>query len=129
MRCASTPPSSPLAVVTSSDRPKRRVRHSEDFLAIARHHFPPGGSSDGRPSFELFVAHPLAAADELFARSFDELPELAPGIRALVTIHTPFFSPIAFYAIAVVYGGDEEIEIISMTVDEDYWDLIHEDPE
>lgn len=104
---------------------RREVRHSESFLEQARIFFPPGGSSDGRPSFELFTRWPLSAADELFSRSFDELPEIAPGIRGWLTLQTPFFPPIVFYAVLVV----DYVEIVSLTVDEDYWDLMEDDPD
>src|SRR5664280_1297189 len=60
---------------------------------------------------------PLAAASDLFSRSFEELFEIVPGIRALDTLHTPFFPPITFYAALV----DGYIEILSLSVDDEYW--------
>ena len=104
---------------------RREVRHAPDFLILANVHFPVGGSADGRPSFELFARGPLEAASELFSRSFESLYEIAPGIRALDTLHTPFFPPITFYAVLV----DAYIEIISLSVDDSYWELLDGDPE
>jgi hypothetical protein len=94
-------------------------------LETAKGHFPVGGSAEGKPSFELFMRGPLDAASELFSRSFEELYEIVPGIRALDTLHTPFFPPITFYAALV----DGYIEILSLTVDDSYWELLDGDPE
>lgn len=104
---------------------RRETRHSPEFLATAKEHFPDGGSADGKPSFEFFARGPLEAASELFSRSFEDLYEIVPGIRALDTLHTPFFPPITFYA-ALVNGY---IEIISLSVDDSYWELLDGDPE
>lgn len=104
---------------------RREIRHSPGFLNTAKEHFPVGGSSDGNPSFELFSRGPLAAASDLFSRSFEELFEIVPGIRALDTLHTPFFPPITFYAALV----DGYIEILSLSVDDEYWDLLDGDPD
>jgi hypothetical protein len=86
----------------------------------ARDEFPPGGSADGRPSFERFADGPLAAATAFFRRRFDEAPEIAPGIRVWVTIGVPVFRPMAFYAALV---GDA-IELLDFTFEDDerYWD-------
>ena len=92
---------------------------------MAKEHFPVGGSTAGRPSFEFFARGPLEAASELFSRSFEDLFEIVPGIRALDTLHTPFFPPITFYA-ALVSG---HIEIISLSIDDSYWELLDGDPE
>jgi hypothetical protein len=43
-------------------------------------------------------------------------------MRALDTLHTPFFPPITFYA-ALVNG------VISLSVDDSYWELLDGDPE
>jgi hypothetical protein len=67
----------------------------------------------------------LEAAGELFSRSFEDLYEIVPGIRALDTLHTPFFPPITFYALLV----DGYIEIISLSIDDTYWELLDGDPE
>jgi hypothetical protein len=104
---------------------RREIRHSPDFLATAKEKFPVGGSISGRPSFELFSRGPLEAASELFSRSFEELFEIVPGIRALDTLHTPFFPPITFYAVLV----DGYVEIISLSIDDSYWELLDGDPE
>jgi len=104
---------------------RREVRHSPAFLATAKERFPVGGSAEGRPSYELFERGPLEAASELFSRSFDDLFEIVPGIRAIDTLHTPFFPPITFYAVLV----DDYIEIVSLSIDDTYWELLDGDPE
>lgn len=105
---------------------RRQVRLSADFLALAKSHFPEGGSASGAPSFELFTVGPLAAAEDLFGRDFDNLPEVAPGVRGWSTLHTPFFPPIVFYGALVV--GDY-VELMSLSVDNEYWEQIDADPE
>lgn len=95
---------------------RRRVRRGGFFLQTAEHHFPIGGSADGRPSFERFEAGPLKAIEELFGRAFDELPEPYPGIRAWTTIEVPVFGPMTFYGLLV----DDYVELIDLVVDEDY---------
>ena len=104
---------------------RREIRHSADFLAVAKSHFPPGGSISGRPSFERFSAGPLAAADDLFSIDFENQFEIVPGIRSWITLHTPHFPPIVFYAVLV----EGYVELVSLTVDEDYWELLDGDPE
>jgi hypothetical protein len=104
---------------------RRNVRLSADFLALAKAYFPEGGSATGTPSFEMFSAGPLDAAMELFGRSFEELPEEAPGIRAWNTLQTPFFPPIVFYGALV----EDYVELMSLTVDNEYWEQIDADPE
>lgn len=100
-------------LVTTERRPVRRGRY---FLEAARGYFPVGGSSDGRPSFELFEGGPLKGIEELFARSFDELPEPYPGIRVWTTIEVPFFAPMTFYGMLV----DDTVELVDVVLDEDY---------
>jgi hypothetical protein len=95
------------------------------MLELAAETFPVGGSPDGRPSFERFCDGPLAAAEDLFSRSFDEMPEIVPGVRGWTTLHTPFFPPIVFYAVLV---GDD-VEVLSLTVDQDYEWFDDDDPE
>ncbi len=77
----------------------------------------------------MFEAGPLVAARELFARWFDESPEAEPGtgIKVWITIDLPFFPPMAFYALLV---GDY-VEIIDVTIEDpqDYWGMIHTDPD
>lgn len=104
---------------------RRPVRLSADFVALAKSFFPEGGSVSGAPSYELFSAGPLEAAKELFGRSFEELPEIAPGIRGWNTLQTPFFPPIVFYGALV----GNRVELMSLTVDNEYWDQIDADPE
>ncbi len=105
---------------------RRRVEVAELLIEHAQQLFPPGGSAAGAPSCELFEAGPLAAAQEFFARRFDEAPEAAGGIKVWVTIDLPFFPPMAFYAALV---GDH-VELLDVTIEEpqDYWNLIGGNP-
>jgi hypothetical protein len=99
---------------------RRHVRRSELFLETAHRFFPPGGSVDGQPSFEMFADGPLRAVEELCARAFEEMSEPYPGIRAWTTIEAPFFAPMTFYAVVDTTGV---VELIDVTVDTDYeWD-------
>ena len=91
----------PRRLVTTE---RRAVRRGKLFLEAALGYFPRGGAPDGRPSFELFEAGPLKGIEELFARSFDELPEAYPGVRAWTTIGVPFFAPMTFYGMLVDDG-------------------------
>lgn len=104
---------------------RRQVRLSADFVALAQSFFPEGGSVSGTPSYELFSAGPQEAAKELFGRSFEELPEIAPGIRAWNTLQTPFFPPIVFYGALVA----DHVELMSLTVDTEWWEQIDADPD
>jgi hypothetical protein len=107
----------------------RRVRRSTDFLAKARSLFPPGGSTEGRASFELFEQLILRAAELQFSRQFDDLPVAiaeVPGIRHVMTHAVPFFPALILYGILLEDGA---VEIVDIEVDEDYWDLLGGDPE
>ena len=109
--------------------PRREVRHSDQFLAKARSLFPPGGSDTGRASFELFEELVLRGAELQFSRQFDELPiALAevPAIRHVMTHAVPFFPALVIYGILL---SDGVVEILDLDVDEDYWDLIGDDPD
>ena len=55
---------------------------------------------------------------------FDNALEAAAGIRFYTTVGT-FFPMMAFYAARV----GPHIEIISFTVDDDYWETIEHDPD
>ena len=108
---------------------QREVRHSDQFLAKARTLFPPGGSVDGRASYELFERLVLRAVDLQFSRQFDDLPIAlpdVPAIRHVMTHAVPFFPALVVYAILL---SDGAIEVVDIDVDEEYWDLISDDPE
>ncbi|HVC71379.1 MAG TPA: hypothetical protein VNC61_14080 [Acidimicrobiales bacterium] len=105
-------------------RSRERVTVSDELLGEARRRYPPGGSADGTPRFELFESGPLAGAVAYFERQYDNSPEAAAGVHFYTTVGT-FFPAMAFYAARV---GDH-VEIISFTVDDDYWGLIEDDPE
>jgi len=96
--------------------PRRQVRRSELFIETAQRFFPPGGSVQGRPSYQLFEDGPLGAIEFLFARRFDGLPDPYPGDRAWTTIQAPLFPPMTFYAA----GVDDYVELLDLTVDTDY---------
>jgi hypothetical protein len=90
--------------------------------------FPPGGSSSGRPSFELFERLILRAAELQFSLQFDDLPVAVtevPTIRYVMTHAVPFFPALVLYAVLLV---DDTVETLDLDVDEDYWDLIGDDP-
>jgi len=102
------------------------VRRSAFFLEQAYELFPPGGSADDRPSFELFAAGPLLAVEEAFSRIYEEHPEAMPGIRFAMTHGVPVFPALVVYA---TLGDDDTVELLSITIDEDYFGLIGDDPE
>lgn len=104
---------------------RRPVIRSELFLQHASELFPLGGSVGGRPSFEMFEAGPLRGVEELFGRAFDDQPEAVPGIRFAMTAAVPRFAPMVFFA---ALGTDGAVEILDVTHDEDYWDLLDDDP-
>ncbi len=106
----------------------RPVRPSAEFLAKAQALFPPGGSTDGRASFELFERLILRAAELQFSRQFDDLPVPLPevgAIRHVMTHAVPLFPALILYGILL---DDGAVEILDVEVDDDYWDLIADDP-
>ena len=104
---------------------RRRVRRTTHFLDEAQGLFPLGGSPDGRPSFELFADRILRAVEELFARDFEGQPEAFAGIRFAMTHAVPVFPALVIYA---VLADDDTVELLSITIDDDYFDLIDDDP-
>jgi len=91
--------------------------------------FPPGGSTTGRASFELFQQLMLRAAEMQFSLEFDDLPvavEMVPGVRYVMTHAVPFFPPLIIYAVLMLDGT---VETLDLEVDEEYWDMIAEDPD
>lgn len=108
--------------------PRRRVRRSATFLDQAHQLFPPGGSAAGRPSFELFESGPLRGAETAFALNFEAQREPVEGVGAIRFVMippTPMFGPIVIYA---CLNTDDEVEIISVIEDEDYWDRLDDEP-
>lgn len=95
----------------------RRVRHSPGFVAKARSLFPPGGSTTGRASFELFERLILRAAELQFSRQFDDLP---------IGSTTYPRSALIIYAVLL---SDGTVETIDLEVDEECWELIGDDPD
>jgi hypothetical protein len=114
----------------------RRVEVPGFLVEHAGEAFPPGGSAGGTPSYEQFEAGPLEAAKLYFSHRFDESPDLGGGIRAWVTIDTPFFPPLAWYACLGTEGHGEEAEgdlvvtLLDVTIEEpqDYWAQVGDDP-
>ena len=56
-----------------------------DFTRIAKENFPPGGSVDGRPSYELFVEQPLKAF-ELAFQYWEKNAMPLPGVQSLRSV-------------------------------------------
>ena len=109
--------------------PHRQVRHSSQFLAKARSLFPPGGTETGRASFELFEELVLRAVELQLSRQFDDLPPALPGLEAIRHVMThavPFFPPLVVYAILL---SDGTVETVDLDIDDEYWDLIDDDPD
>ena len=106
---------------------RREVRRSETLLEHARERFPPGGDPEGRASFELFEQRPLRAVEDRLALDFEGCPEAEPGlpVRIVATAHVPFFPAMTFYAVLIT---DDTVEILGFTIDEEYFDLIADDP-
>ena len=78
--------------------------------------------------FEKLV---LRGVEEQFARQFFELPiamDDVPQIRAVMTLAVPYFPPLVIYGLHVTESGGDAIEMIDITVDEEYWQLIGDDP-
>jgi hypothetical protein len=77
----------------------------------------------------MFHDGPLAAATFQLERDFDNLPELAPSIRVVFVLALPFFPPLTFYAVLTTDDERKEVvELLDFTVDEDYFELIDDDP-
>ena len=108
--------------------PQREVRRSTDFVAQAEELFPRAGSTEGRPSFELFESGPLRGAEAAFCMAFEEQRESIEGIgsiRYVLIAPTPFFRPLVISACLL---HDGVVEVVSVIEDEEYWDLIADDP-
>lgn len=96
---------------------RRSVRRSGYFVEVAQEFFPPGGSTDGRPSFARFEEGPLRAIEDLCALDFESMTEIEPGIRAWTTVEAPFFPPMTFFALLDTAGV---VELVDLLVDSDY---------
>lgn len=105
----------------------RPVQRSAAFVERVHEHFPPGGDSAGRPSFELFVERILLIAERRMATGFDELPETIAGtaIRFVMTHSLPFFPPLVIYGMLVIDSLDEHVELIDITIDDDYFEELN----
>lgn len=124
MPSGSTPPGSLDGGSSKCMTEGRRVVRSDHFLENAMRLYPPGGTAEGQRSFELFESGPLAAIEELFSRAFEEQPEAAAGIRFALTHQVPVFPAMVFYA---ALGRDDAVEIVDVTIDEEYFGLIQDD--
>jgi hypothetical protein len=109
----------------------RRIVRGEQFLEAARTFFPTGGSVDGRPSFELFETRILRITERRMSQTFEDLPEAVEGtgIRFVMTHAVPYFPAMVIYGMLLVAGGDEFVELIDIVLDEDYFDIIENDPD
>lgn len=70
----------------------------------------------------------LRGVEEQFGRQFDDLPVALGNVDAIRPVMTHaglFVPPLVIYG--VLLTGDE-IELIDIEVDEDYWRLVGEDP-
>ena len=102
----------------------RRVVVSAEFVDKAKSLYPPGGSSEGRPSYEMFCSHALPVAKTAFSRAWDKLPfDGIPALRYLVAAVPPFFGAIIFYCVDV---GDH-VELVDVDEDPDYWGFVADD--
>jgi hypothetical protein len=107
---------------------RRVVQLSPDFVLKAKKRYPPGGSVDGRPRYELFRDTILKSAIFEFSHNFDGLPYAIEGvaIKAVITVEVPFFPATVFYG---VLRDDGVIEIIDFEPDDDYFRLLDTDPD
>jgi hypothetical protein len=108
--------------------PRRPVRRSAAFLEQAERLFPPGGSAEGRPSFEVFEQGPLRGAATAFSLAFEaqrEHIESVGSIRYVMVPPTQFFGPLVISACLL---RDGTVEIVSVIEDEGYWDQVGDDP-
>ncbi len=107
---------------------RRHLRRSAQFVAQAKALFPPGGAAEGRPSFETFEQGPLRAAETAFATAFERQCQHIdgmPSIRYVLVTPTAFFGPLVISAVLL---RDDSVELVSVVADDDYWDLLGDDP-
>lgn len=68
----------------------------------------------------------LRSAEEAFSRDFEAQTEAFADIRFVMTHAVPVFPALVVYA---VLGVDDAVELVSITIDPDYFDLLDEDPD
>jgi hypothetical protein len=94
-----------------------RVEVSDSLLEQAKAVYPPGGSADGTPSYELFLLGPLEAARFYFSHAFDQaLRENPDSPIAYYPIVSTFFPIMGFFAARV----SDHIVILDFVVDDEY---------
>jgi hypothetical protein len=101
---------------------RRQVRMGPSFEAIARQEFPPGGSAEGRPSYELFVDGPLKAFEAAF-QHWERNAMPLPGVdtvRSADVANNPYFPLLTAIAV-LVRDNDEYVELVDLLVDWDFW--------
>jgi hypothetical protein len=49
--------------------------------------------------------------------------------RFVMTHAVPYFPAMVIYGMLLVAGGDEFVELIDIVLDEDYFDIIENDPD
>ena len=98
---------------------------SERLLEHAKARYPPGGSTDGTPSYEIFCNGPLGAAALDFGLGWDSLPFASDrtDIRSSDQF-SRIFGPLVFLARQI---GDRK-EMLDFVDDPDYdWDEEEDD--
>ncbi len=108
--------------------PRRPVRRSAAFLEQAYALFPPEGSAEGRPPFEMFEKGPLRGAEAAFSINFEaqrQHMQDVGGIRYVTIPPTSVFGPLVISACLMQDGA---VELVSVIDDEGYWDLVGNDP-
>jgi hypothetical protein len=104
----------------------RVVRVSPGVEATIAARFPTERSADGDPSVHDFLTGPYAAAHLAFERGFDRLHEAAgPAVRFVITAPTPAFPPMVFCGVLL---HDDSVEVAGFEIDDDYWDMVGDDP-
>lgn len=111
--------------------PTRRIRRGTAFLRAAHASFPPGGSAEGHPSFELFEERVLHVVEQRMSTTFEDLPEAVEGtgIRFVMTHALPYFPALVIFGMLLVDDGEELIELVDVVIDDDYFDTIESDPD
>ena len=107
---------------------RRDVRSSAGFDRKAKQLFPPEGSSEGRPTYQMFVDGPLKAFEAAF-RYWENNSMPVPGLGSLryaEVIHAPFFPLITAYACLVADAGGDYVELVDFDVE---WDIYLGDEE
>jgi hypothetical protein len=97
---------------------------SARFEAIAKCEFPPGGSAEGRPSYELFLERPLRA----FQAAFQHWDSNAMPVKGISSIRSadvandPYFPLLQAIAVEVTDDAmNVHVELDDLIVDWDFW--------